>query len=269
MNIPRRLGTCSSDYKQRSFWAMEARGTGCGSLFLFERAVVRGVGSEDDEASSHNCGPTSYLIGCLTAYSQDQDESRADRLQDPCGWPNIRGAGGLHSSHSHRGRRPYQLLGFDRYRRNVWRSAVCPHHASTDRACHHGWIDLPSGVFSCCVGEREAERSQEFNRTLVRTYGALLSFGEQRLRWRLTNPLARRAALVFTDLLHFGAGPYPHGPGYLIQIRMTQEEFAELLGVARQTLNSLMQEWKRQGMVSYTRSCFCICNLEGLQKIVS
>ena len=123
--------------------------------------------------------------------------------------------------------------------------------------------------FSRAALEKEAERSHEFNRTFVRAYGAFLGFGERRLRWRLTNPLARRAALVLTDLLHFGAGPCPHGPGYLIQIRMTQEEFAELLGVARQTLNSLMQEWKRQGVVSYTRSCFCICNLEALQKIVS
>jgi CRP/FNR family transcriptional regulator len=123
--------------------------------------------------------------------------------------------------------------------------------------------------FSRTALEREAERSQEFNRTLVRTYGALLGFGERRLRWRLTNPLARRAALVLTDLLVFGTGPCPHGPGYLIPIRMTQEEFAELLGVARQTLNSLMKEWKRKEIVSYTRSCFCVRNLEALQTIAS
>lgn len=123
--------------------------------------------------------------------------------------------------------------------------------------------------FSRAALEREAERSQAFNLTLMRTYGAFLSFGERRLRWRLTNPLARRAALVLIDLLVLGGGPCPHGPGYLIQIRMTQEEFAELLGVARQTLNSLMKEWERKQIVSYTRSCFCIRNLETLQAIAS
>ncbi len=122
--------------------------------------------------------------------------------------------------------------------------------------------------FSRTALEKEAECNQEFNRTLMRAYGAFLGFGEQRLRWRLTNPLARRAALVLTDLLCFGAQPCPHGRGYLIPIRMTQGEFADLLGVARQTLNSLMKEWQRQGMVSYTRTRFCICNLEELQKIV-
>ncbi|HMS83844.1 MAG TPA: Crp/Fnr family transcriptional regulator [Nitrospira sp.] len=117
--------------------------------------------------------------------------------------------------------------------------------------------------------EREAARSQKFNRILVRAYGAFLSFGERRLQWQLTTPLARRAALILTDLLYFGAGPCPHGPGYAIHIRMTQEEFAELFGVARQTLNALIREWKKQKIVSYTRSCFCIRNLEALQRMAS
>lgn len=146
-----------------------------------------------------------------------------------------------------------------------------PFALTTPQHIEHAMASGPTYLweFSRAALEREAERSQAFNQTLLRTYGAFLGFGERRLRWRLTNPLARRAALVLIDLLVFGAGPCPHGPGYLIQIRMTQEEFAELLGVARQTLNSLMKEWKRKQIVSYTRSCFCIRNLEALQAIAS
>ena len=123
--------------------------------------------------------------------------------------------------------------------------------------------------FSRVALEKESMCNHEFNQTLVRAYGACVSFHERRLQWQLTNPVLRRAALALTDLLCFGAGPCPNGRGYLVQIRMTQEEFAELLGVACQTLNAVMKEWKQQGLVSYTRSRFCICNLEALQKIVS
>lgn len=119
------------------------------------------------------------------------------------------------------------------------------------------------------VLEMEAERNHKFNLILLKAYGTFLSLRERRLQWQLTSPLIRRAALALTDLLYFGGEPCPHGPGYMISIRMTQEEFAELLGVARQTLNALLKEWKKQNVVSYTRSCFCIRNLEILQRIAS
>ncbi len=117
--------------------------------------------------------------------------------------------------------------------------------------------------------ETEAERNHEFNLILLKAYGTFLSFRERRLQWQLTSPLIRRTALALTDLLYFGAEPCPHGPGYMISIRMTQEDFAELLGVARQTLNAILKEWKEQNVVSYTRSCFCIRNPEMLQRIAS
>lgn len=123
--------------------------------------------------------------------------------------------------------------------------------------------------FSRAALEREMQRNHEFNLVFMRAYGAFLRFGERRLQWQFTNPLTRRAALVLTDLLRFGTGPCPHGRGYVIPIRLTQEEFAELLDVARQTLNSLMKEWKEQEIISYTRSCLCIRNVEVLQRMAS
>lgn len=102
-------------------------------------------------------------------------------------------------------------------------------------------------------------------RLLVELLGAQLQMLSRRLQWQQTNPLDKRIALVLYDLLCFGGRPCPHGPGYAVDIRVTHEELAEIIGAARPTVSAILSVFHQEQLISSTRAFICVRNLERLK----
>ena len=106
-------------------------------------------------------------------------------------------------------------------------------------------------------------------RLLVELLGAQLQMLSRRLQWQQTNPIEKRIALVLFDPLCFGGRPCPHGPGYALDIRMTHEELAEIVGAARPTVSAILSEFHQEQLISSTRTFICVRNLERLKHRLS
>ncbi|WP_240761758.1 helix-turn-helix domain-containing protein [Nitrosococcus wardiae] len=50
---------------------------------------------------------------------------------------------------------------------------------------------------------------------------------------------------------------------------MTQQELAELAGASRPVVSLVLNEWRRNGIVSYTRQFICIDDMDSLKQIAS
>lgn len=119
--------------------------------------------------------------------------------------------------------------------------------------------------FDLMSTENALRDNKAAQRLLVELLGAQLQILSRRLQWQQTNPLEKRVALVLYDLLCFGGRPCPHGPGYAIDIRVTHEELAEIIGAARPTVSAVLSIFHQEQLISSTRSFICVRNLERLK----
>ena len=46
--------------------------------------------------------------------------------------------------------------------------------------------------------------------------------------------------------------------GYALEIRLTQQDLADLVGASRSVVSTVMNELRRRGMLDYTRDLICI-----------
>ena len=104
--------------------------------------------------------------------------------------------------------------------------------------------------------------------TLLEVYSRQLSFLDRRLQWQFAVPLRRRLAMILLDLMEYGQSPCPHKEGFLVDIRMTHEELAELVGAARQVVTAILNDLRAEGLLSYTRSYLCVRSLTALAEVV-
>jgi len=113
--------------------------------------------------------------------------------------------------------------------------------------------------------EKHCEANSTFQTLLLRTLAAQHSALDRRMQWQLITPIRNRAAIALHDLNCFAGGPCRHG--HLIDIRLTHEEFSELIGAARPVVSGILSEFKAMKLVDYTRGHICILNLDGLMSI--
>lgn len=106
-----------------------------------------------------------------------------------------------------------------------------------------------------------------FCQILLEIYGAQLQFLNRRLHWQLATSLHRRIAMTLVDLLYFAGRPCPDGTGYLVDVRMTHEQLSEVVGAARQTVSTILNAFRDQNLISYTRMHLCVKNLNALTQI--
>jgi CRP-like cAMP-binding protein len=117
--------------------------------------------------------------------------------------------------------------------------------------------------------ERASKDDESLREGLLETYGHQLHFLDRRLQWQLTSPLLRRVAMVLTDLMCFEGQPCNHGVGYVVDVRMTQEELSELVGASRPNVSAIMKTLRDQGVLSYRRAHVCVRDLDTLGRIVA
>ena len=110
--------------------------------------------------------------------------------------------------------------------------------------------------------EKHGESDSTFKTLLLHTLAAQYSALDRRMQWQLISPIRRRAAMALHDLVCFSGGQCRHG--HLIDIRLTHEEFSELIGAARPVVSAILSEFKVMELIDYTRGHICILNLDGL-----
>lgn len=113
--------------------------------------------------------------------------------------------------------------------------------------------------------EKHGESNGAFQTLLLHTLAAQYSALDRRMQWQLISPIRNRAAMALHNLICFSGGPCRHG--HLIDIRLTHEEFSELIGAARPVVSAILSEFKTMKLIDYTRGHICILNMDGLLSI--
>lgn len=116
--------------------------------------------------------------------------------------------------------------------------------------------------------EELSRRDGEFRQVLLESLAIRMQFLDRRLQWELRSPLLTRVAMILADLMYFAGGRCGHhGQGQLVDIRMTQEEFAELADAARPTVSAILKDLRDQKVIGYHRSYLCLLDVEALERI--
>ncbi len=113
--------------------------------------------------------------------------------------------------------------------------------------------------------ETHSLENPKFQSLLVQTLASQLTAFDRRLQWQLLSPVRKRIATALYDLLCFTGGRCGHG--HLIDIRLTHEEFAELVVAARPVVSEVLAELKSEEVIDYTRGHICLLSLDRLEAI--
>ncbi|CAA0102277.1 cAMP-activated global transcriptional regulator CRP [BD1-7 clade bacterium] len=91
---------------------------------------------------------------------------------------------------------------------------------------------------------------------------------QQRLQHQLflqqTGTLEQRLAYLLHNLFDRLGLECTHG--HLVDIRFSQQELASMVGGSRQTVSQILADWRRSGVIDYTRSYICLEEPQRLQQ---
>lgn len=93
-----------------------------------------------------------------------------------------------------------------------------------------------------------------------------LAFAHRRTEVILRSPAAARVALLLYELAGAYGGRCRHG--HEIDIRLTQQELAELVGVSRPVVSTILNDLRQRQIVSYTRAYICIESMASLKQLL-
>ena len=79
---------------------------------------------------------------------------------------------------------------------------------------------------------------------------------ERKLRTILTQPVDQRVIATLLDLAQLFGTRCKHG--YSLEIFLTQQELADLVGASRSVVSTIMNEFRNRGLLDYTREQICI-----------
>ena len=126
---------------------------------------------------------------------------------------------------------------------------------------------IASGM-SCVVEVSRQELEQQtvvspaFESLMLQTFSSQLQALDRRMQWQLIFPLRTRIATALYDLVCFAGGRCGHG--HLVDVRLTHEEFSQLVVAARPVVSEILVELKQEGIIDYTRSHLCLLALDRL-----
>jgi CRP/FNR family transcriptional regulator, cyclic AMP receptor protein len=100
---------------------------------------------------------------------------------------------------------------------------------------------------------------------LLESATARAQFLERRLLWQFTTPVRARVAATLRDLICFEGQRCTHG--HTIDVRLTHQDLAELVGAARPVINAELTRMRSEGLIDYNRCFFCVDDLAGLNEI--
>ena len=88
---------------------------------------------------------------------------------------------------------------------------------------------------------------------------------ERKLEGLLFKDVQARLAETLLDLAgHYGEKCHH---GFELDIKLTQQELADLVGASRPVISALLNGLKGRGILVYTRDCICIIQLEALKSL--
>jgi CRP-like cAMP-binding protein len=102
---------------------------------------------------------------------------------------------------------------------------------------------------------------------LLESMTTRVQFLERRLLWQFTTPIRARVAAALRDLICFEGRRCKHG--HTIDVRLSHQDLSELVGAARPVISAELVQMKREGLVEYTRSYFCVDDVAGLDRIAN
>lgn len=89
---------------------------------------------------------------------------------------------------------------------------------------------------------------------------------ENKLLDLLFSTVEQRLAKTLLNLLDdFGI---PHNDGYLLKIKLTHQDFSDLIASTRETVTTVLNKFKNEGTIDYEGKYVVIRSLEGLKTIV-
>ncbi|MBC6961165.1 MAG: Crp/Fnr family transcriptional regulator [Nitrosomonas sp.] len=83
---------------------------------------------------------------------------------------------------------------------------------------------------------------------------------ERKLRSILTQPVEVRVMATLLELAEMFGITCTHG--YALEIHLTQQQVADLVGASRSVVSTVLNDFKKRGMLSYTRDQICINDVE-------
>lgn len=115
--------------------------------------------------------------------------------------------------------------------------------------------------------EAAVQEDETVRQILLEVYGFQYRLLERRLEWQFFMPLQRRVAAVLLDLMSFGGTPCTHHPGYALDIRLTHQDLSEIVLAARSNVTPILNAFRAQNLISYTRAHICLRTIDGLSAI--
>jgi CRP-like cAMP-binding protein len=100
---------------------------------------------------------------------------------------------------------------------------------------------------------------------LLESVTARAQFLERRLLWQFTTPVRARVAATLRDLICFEGRRCSHG--HTIDVRLTHQDLAELVGAARPVINAELTRLRSEGQIDYNKSYFRVDDLALLNQI--
>ena len=79
---------------------------------------------------------------------------------------------------------------------------------------------------------------------------------ERKLRTILTQPVEMRVIAALLELAEMFGIKCTHG--YTLEIHLTQQEVADLVGASRSVVSTILNDFRNRGMLDYTRDQVCI-----------
>ena len=100
---------------------------------------------------------------------------------------------------------------------------------------------------------------------VIEMLGRRQRFLELRLECLLSQDVRARIAGVLYQMARDSGEKCQHG--LEVDVRLTHQELAELVGAGRPTVSTILSELREQGIVAYGRDFICISRLEDLKRI--
>lgn len=121
---------------------------------------------------------------------------------------------------------------------------------------------VPHGEFMSALSQEPRAAAFAMERLARRE-----AFLADRIEQLLNGNVRARIAAVLTQLTSTYGGRCTHG--HEVDIRLTQQELAEMAGASRPTVSTLLAQLRRADIVSYTRHYICIENRSALGTIAT
>ena len=152
------------------------------------------------------------------------------------------------------------LFGDRPFGATAFRGFASPQH---EQAVAHG----PAEVLELDRAELEAAAlaHADLATLLLESVTARAQFLDRRLLWQFTTPIRARVAATLRDLICFEGQRCRHG--HTIDVRLTHQDLAELVGAARPVISAELIRMRGEGLIEYTRCYFCVDDLAGLNQI--